>query len=97
MNVAKLQQTLALANAAMEDKRISLSLSRMTVVQGRPRLRDRVASVLKTDERKAQVRPKPASAWRVAPMTPGRGRWTLCWIRGSRTPVSATSTSFHPH
>lgn len=55
VNVAKLQQTLALANAAMEDKRVSLSLSRMTVVQGRPRLRDRVASVLKTDERKAQV------------------------------------------
>jgi hypothetical protein len=57
VNVAKLQQILALANAAMEDKRISLSLSRMTVVQGRPRLRDRVASVLKTDERKAQVCP----------------------------------------
>lgn len=56
VNTAKLEQTLALANAAMEDKRLSLSLSRMTVVQGRPRLRDRVTSVLKTEERKIQVR-----------------------------------------
>jgi hypothetical protein len=30
-------------------------MSRMTVIQGRPRLRDRVTSVLKTEERKAQV------------------------------------------
>ena len=55
MDVQKLEQTLALAKVAAEDKKMSLSLSRMTVIQGRPRLRDRVASVLHTEERKAQV------------------------------------------
>jgi hypothetical protein len=39
----------------MDDRKLSLKLSRMTVIQGRPRLRDRVTSVLKTEERKAQV------------------------------------------
>lgn len=53
---ARLEQTLALSNAAAEDKRLSLSLSRMSVIQGRPRLRDRVSRLLKTDERKAQAR-----------------------------------------
>ncbi len=52
---ARLEQTLALATAAMEAKKIGLAQSRMQVMKGRPRLRDRVASVLKTDERKAQV------------------------------------------
>ena len=55
VDVAKLEQTLALSKAATEEKKLSLTLSRMTVIQGRPRLRDRVTSVLKTDERKAQV------------------------------------------
>ena len=55
VDTVKLEQTLALYKASMEDKKLSLSLSRMTVIQGRPRLRDRVTSVLKTDERKAQV------------------------------------------
>ena len=50
-----LEQTLALSQASMEDHKLSLKLSRMTVVVGRPRLRDRVSSVLKTEERKAQV------------------------------------------
>jgi hypothetical protein len=34
---------------------LSLKLSRMTVIQGRPRLRDLVSRELKTEERKAQV------------------------------------------
>ncbi len=55
VDTGKLEQTLALSRVAMEDKRMSLTLSRMTVIQGRPRLRDRVTTVLKTDERKAQV------------------------------------------
>jgi hypothetical protein len=55
VDISRLEQTLALSKAASEDKRMSLTLSRMTVIQGRPRLRDRVTSVLKTDERKAQV------------------------------------------
>lgn len=50
-----LEQTLALSRASMEDRKLSLKLSRMTVVVGRPRLRDRVSSVLGTEERKAQV------------------------------------------
>ena len=50
-----LEQTQALCQATMEDRKLSLKLSRMTVVEGRPRLRDRVTSVLRTEERKAQV------------------------------------------
>ena len=67
---ARLEQTLALARAAAEDKRLSLSLSRMAVIQGRPRLRDRVSSLLKTDERKAQVRPAERERffWGTGPM-----------------------------
>ena len=93
---AKLEQTLALSRAAIEDKKLSLSLSRMTVIQGRPRLRDRVTSVLKTDERKAQV------VWICMLLASQHYsnqccRWIHCWTRGSRTLVSATSTSSHPH
>lgn len=51
----RLEQTLALATAAVENKKLGLALSRMKVMKGRPRLRDRIASVLTTDERKAQV------------------------------------------
>jgi hypothetical protein len=50
-----LEQTLALSRASLEDRKLSLKMSRMTVVVGRPRLRDRVSSVLRTEERKAQV------------------------------------------
>ena len=50
-----LEQTLALHESAAEDKKLNLKMSRMTVIQGRPRLRDRVSSMLKTEERKAQV------------------------------------------
>lgn len=50
-----LEQTLALCQAAQEERRLNLKMSRMTVIQGRPRLRERVSSVLKTEERKAQV------------------------------------------
>ena len=55
MDKEALDQTQALLQASMEDKRLSLKLSRMTVIQGRPRLRDRVSSELRTEERKAQV------------------------------------------
>ena len=41
--------------AALEDRRLNLKMSRMTVIQGRPRLRDKVSSELKTDEKKTQV------------------------------------------
>ena len=53
--MAALEQTQALINASSDDRKLSLQLSRMTVIQGRPRLRDRVTSMLKTEERKAQV------------------------------------------
>ena len=52
---AGLDQTHALCQASQEDKKLSLKLSRMTVMEGRPRLRDRVTSELKTEEKKAQV------------------------------------------
>lgn len=52
---ARLEQTLALATVATAEKKHGLAQSRMKVMEGRPRLRDRVTSVLKTDERKAQV------------------------------------------
>ena len=52
---AGLDQTQALSQASLDDKRLSLKLSRMTVMEGRPRLRDRVTSELRTEERKAQV------------------------------------------
>ncbi len=52
---AGLEQTLALCQASLEDRRLSLKMSRMTVMEGRPRLRDRVAKSLRTEENKAQV------------------------------------------
>ena len=52
---ARLEQAQALSQAAMEDKKVCLGLSRMTVIQGRLRLRDRVSTLLKTDERKTQA------------------------------------------
>lgn len=55
VDVAALNQIHALIQATLEDRRLSLKLSRMTVIQGRPRLRDLVSSELKTEERKAQV------------------------------------------
>jgi hypothetical protein len=55
VDVAALEQVHALTQASQEDRRLSLKMSRMTVIQGRPRLRDRVSSELKTEERKAQV------------------------------------------
>lgn len=50
-----LEQTLALQQAAASEKSVNLKLSRMTVIQGRPRLRDRVSTMFRTEERKAQV------------------------------------------
>ena len=55
VDTAALEQTQQLVQASMDDRKLSLKMSRMTVIQGRPRLRDRVTSVLKTEERKAQV------------------------------------------
>ena len=55
VDAKSLKQTLALCEAAREDKRLCLKISRMAVIQGRPRLRDRVSSVLGTSERKGQV------------------------------------------
>ena len=52
---ASLEQAHVLITANTDDRKMSLQLSRMTVIQGRPRLRDRVTSTLKTEERKAQV------------------------------------------
>ena len=52
---AALEQTQQLVQASADDRKLCLKMSRMTVIQGRPRLRDRVTSVLKTEERKAQV------------------------------------------
>jgi len=56
VDAKQLQQTLALCEAAREDKKLCLKMSRMAVIQGRPRLRDRVSSVLGTQERKTQVK-----------------------------------------
>ncbi len=55
MDVKTMEQTQALMQASVDDRKLSLQMSRMTVIQGRPRLRDRVTSELKTEERKAQV------------------------------------------
>ena len=55
VDVATLDQTHQLILATIDDRKLSLKMSRMTVIQGRPRLRDRVASELKTEERKAQM------------------------------------------
>lgn len=55
MDLAALEQTHQLMLASIDDRKISLKMSRLTVVQGRPRLRDRVTSELKTDEKKTQM------------------------------------------
>jgi len=55
VDVAAMEQTRQLLQATAEDRKLSLQMSRMTVVQGRPRLRDRVTEELKTEERKAQM------------------------------------------
>jgi ABC-type proline/glycine betaine transport system ATPase subunit len=45
----------SLTERLQEERRLNLKQSRIVVFQGRPRLRDRVATVFKTEERKAQV------------------------------------------
>lgn len=55
VDTATLDQINTLSQASLEDRRLNLKMSRMTVIQGRPRLRDRVTSELKTEERRAQV------------------------------------------
>ena len=55
VDAAGLEQTRQLVQASTDDRKLSLKLSRMTVIQGRPRLKDHVSSVLKSESRKAQV------------------------------------------
>lgn len=55
VDTAALEQTHQLMLASLDDRKISLKMSRLTVVQGRPRLRDRVTSEFKSEERKAQM------------------------------------------
>ena len=52
---AALEQTQALCQASMEDRKLCLKMSRMTVMEGRPRLRDRVTRTLRSEEKRAQV------------------------------------------
>jgi len=51
----ELHQVRAQCQAMQEERRLNLKQSRIVVFEGRPRLRDRVATVFKTEERKAQV------------------------------------------
>lgn len=50
-----LDQLQAMFAATTQERSLSLKMSRIAVMEGRPRLRDRVTSVLKTEERKAQL------------------------------------------
>jgi len=51
----ELHQVRTQCQAMQEERRLNLKQSRIVVFKGRPRLRDRVATVFKTEERKAQV------------------------------------------
>ena len=55
VEVSIMQQNLALIRAGREDKKLSLAMRNMTVIQGRPRLRDKVSSNLRTEENKTRV------------------------------------------
>lgn len=55
VDTSGLEHLHALHLASTEEKTLNLKMSRMTVIQGRPRLRDRVTTLFKTEERKAQV------------------------------------------
>jgi len=91
-----LEQTLQMCRAAREERTLNLKMSRMTVMEGRPRLRDRVSSVLKTEERKAQVRAccsLPVFACRRPDTRRVCARWMSCSTRGRATSASATGTS----
>ena len=55
VDTVTLEQIYTKLQASLEDRRLNLKMSRMTVIQGRPRLRDKVSSELKTDEKKTQV------------------------------------------
>lgn len=55
VDTAKLNQNLAIIRASKEDKKLCLQMKSMVAVQGRPRLRDRVKNLFKTDEHKTQV------------------------------------------
>ena len=55
VDASTLEQIHTKLQAALADRRLNLKMSRMTVIQGRPRLRDKVSSELKTDEKRTQV------------------------------------------
>jgi len=55
VDTATLEQIHVKLQASLEDRRLNLKMSRMTVIQGRPRLRDKVSSELKTEEKRTQV------------------------------------------
>jgi hypothetical protein len=55
VNARLLEENMALLQASREDIQLCMRMSRMQVIQGRPRLRDRIGSVLQTSERKIQV------------------------------------------
>lgn len=55
VNTKELHQVRAHCLAAQEERKTNLKLSRITVLKGRVRLRDRVSTVYKTEERQAQV------------------------------------------
>lgn len=55
VDIKTLGQNLSIVRAKREEKKLCMQLKSMVAVQGRPRLRDRVKSLLKTDEHKTQV------------------------------------------
>ncbi len=50
-----LGENLVIVRAKHEERKLCMKMKSMVAVQGRPRLRDRVKNLLKTDERKTQV------------------------------------------
>jgi hypothetical protein len=55
VNTPIMTQNLILLKNSREERKLSLTMRNMTVVQGRPRLRDKVTDSLKTDENKTLV------------------------------------------
>lgn len=55
VNTAIMEQNLTLIRATREERKLNLTMRNMTVVQGRPRLRDKVTASLRSDENKTQV------------------------------------------
>lgn len=55
VDTVSLDHAWSLVQAKRVDRSLCLKLKNVSVVQGRPRLRDRITSTLKTDERKTQL------------------------------------------